>query len=99
MKSLYLGINSSNNRCCIIDVPIDLTRENVAEVMEYARYSATNWDGCDQVSRTCELRKYDLSDEVLPYCGEYHWRELDCGHTYEGIFRFDKLVKVLRVRS
>ena len=94
--NFYLGVNTLTGTCCIIDTPVALTKENISHIMKYARYGSTDRAGNDYVERTCELQKFKLTDETLPYDGEYAWRDYDHGHSYGGVFLFDEVVCVIR---
>lgn len=82
----YLGINTQNNRCCIVksNNPVDV------------KYSAESWGGSAPVDFTIERRGFVLIGEqsMLESPVTIKGEDFDMGHTYNWTFTFDAMQEV-----
>ncbi len=93
-KPVALGINTATNQCiCIYS---KATFEQLKEDFDLYNksYSATNWEGRDDLTRTLELRHIGLTDESFDREVTVVGADPDHGHVYRWRFTFDKVVKV-----
>lgn len=79
-KRIYLGVNSSSKKCCVVYT------DGIISRME-----ATNWCGCDDIDRTLYLKNLKLTGSVMKYAGRYCGIDYDCGHQHVFTFDFDEL--------
>lgn len=91
-KNIYLGVGSDGNECCVLKTAFSfasLGRDSAAIEPDDFVHSATNWGGCDTISRTLSLRGLSLTGRKikLPRPITYYGMDHDCGREYS--WRFD----------
>ena len=85
MDKIYLGVNTETQRCCIIKT------DGITSKM-----SATDWNGSDDIDRTCRLENFAITDNKQKYDGEYCGVDNDMRHEYPFYFKFDELWEVVK---
>lgn len=88
LRYMYLGI-TPNNKAIILES--DLSPEQIVNRNDLGilfgnsfTYYSTNWGGCDDINRVCQLKKIEITDIILLdepltfYGSDYDW-----GHEYD----------------
>ena len=94
----YLGVNG--NKCCILNTLVSFSTlkeaVNVLEARDFL-HSSTNWNGCDDIERTIELKKIILTGEklILKTPIIFHGIDYDMGHSYNWHFTVKEIWEVV----
>lgn len=82
---IFLGIHESRKTACILTclLPFDQLDANDLSSQDF-RHDSTNWNGCDDISRTLKLRNLRLTGReiILPKPIVFRDVDPDMGHHY-----------------
>ena len=89
-KNIYIGLNFSMDKCCVLFSPLSFEQLKKERTItpEMFETKATDWGGCDDISRTLDIAKlrFISSQYVLPNSITFHGVDYDHGSKYEWDF-------------
>lgn len=97
-KLIALGVNSTTQKCCTITSLATFDQLSQNYELYSKHISSTNWCGQDDIDRTCELEKVELTGrkvQVGPIKNQ--GVDYDCGHEYPWTFTFNELWEVEKI--
>lgn len=96
-KLVAVGVNTKTNECICIysEATYDMLKQNYGLYVK--EYSATNWNGRDNLERTLRLNKLSLTANYFEHSETVRGADQDMGHRYDWSFTFDRVCEVKRV--
>ena len=91
-KNTFLGLDGSGEYCCLLysHLSYDVISNNLADLEEDDfTHDSTNWNGCDEVTRTIGIKNLSLTGRklYLPHTLVFSGEDDDMGHSYGWVFR------------
>lgn len=98
-RLVAIAVNTEKNLCtCIYSyATFKQLEENYNNL--HKEYTATNWNGCDEVERTLELKNLKLTGKTFKHMEVVVGVDHDMGHEYDWRFLFDTVMEVRKANS
>lgn len=101
-KYIMLGVNKETGRCCILKsiIPFSYLVSDEIEESDFT-YSATDWGGCDEVSRTLRIMHLTRTRNIIKLNKPIHVYgvDRDMGREYGWAFEFTEIHEVKELDS
>ena len=98
-RLVAIGVNTENNLCTCIYSYATFKQLEENYTIYHKEYRSTDWQGCDEVARTLELEKLELTGKTFTHNEVVNGVDHDMGHEYDWRFSFDTVMEVKKVKS
>lgn len=93
-RLVAIAVNTEKNLCTCIYSYATFKQLEENYMIYHKDYSSTNWNGCDEVKRTLELKNLKLTGKTFKHMEVVVGVDHDMGHEYDWRFLFDTVMEV-----